>query len=85
MDVVELNSFCIFLRQDLLAFVENITDIASSKKDYMKLYTRENRQDVLVKVKYNNIKHLQKQTVRYDIKRTTNKEAGSNGGYTVNN
>ena len=81
MDVVELNSFCIFLRKDLLSFVENITEIATSKKDYMKLYTRENRQDVLVKVKYNNIKHLQKQNIRYDIKRTNDKETRSNGGH----
>ena len=65
-DVVELKSFCFFYRIDLLDYVSNITEIAESKKDYKKLYTRENRKDVLVKVRYDDIKHLQKQAIRYD-------------------
>jgi len=32
----------------------------------MKLYTRKNRKDVLVKVTYDDIKHLQFQKIRYD-------------------
>jgi len=65
-DVVELNSFCFFDRHELYLFVSNITEIAESKKDYMKLYTREGRKDVIVKVRYDDIKHLNKQTIRYD-------------------
>lgn len=64
-DIVELESFCIFRRDDLFAFVKNISEIAESKNDYMKLYTREGRQDVIVKVTYDNIKHLEQQRLEY--------------------
>ena len=65
-DVIELKSFCFFNRIDLLDYVSNINEIAENKKDYKKLYTRKDRKDVLVKVKYDDIKHLQKQSIRYD-------------------
>lgn len=65
-DVVELKSFCFFCRVDLLNYVSSFTEIADSKKDYNKLYTRENRKDVLVKVRYGDIKHLQKQAITYE-------------------
>ena len=65
-DVIELKSFCFFYRIDLLDYVSNINEIAENKKDYKKLYTRKDRKDVLVKVKYDDIKHLQKQSIKYD-------------------
>lgn len=67
-DIVELQSFCFFKRKDLYLFVKNITEVAKDKNDYMKLYTRKDRQDVIVKVTYNNIKHLQQQAIKYDTK-----------------
>lgn len=73
-DVVELKSFCFFYKDDLLEYVSDITEIAESKKDYKKLYTRENRKDVLVKVRYDDIKHLQTQAIRYDTERHNAKE-----------
>ena len=69
-----LKSFCFFYKDDLLEYVSDITEIAESKKDYKKLYTRENRKDVLVKVRYDDIKHLQTQAIRYDTERHNAKE-----------
>ena len=65
-DVVELSSFCVFYREDLLLFVSTITDIASGKNDYMKLYTRNGRSDVLVKVRYSDIEFLEKYKIKYE-------------------
>lgn len=65
-DIVELQSFCFFNRKDLYLFVKNIKEVAKDKNDYMKLYTRKDRLDVIVKVTYEDIKHLQLQTIRYD-------------------
>ncbi len=67
-DVIELNSFCFFYTKDLFDYVKNIKEITIDKNDYQKLYTRKNRKDVLVKVKYNDIKHLEKQRIKYDNK-----------------
>jgi hypothetical protein len=68
-DIVELESFCFFRRQQLYDLIRGITEVAKSKKDYMKLYTREGRADVIVKAKYSHIQHLQTQIISYsDIK-----------------
>jgi len=65
-DVVELKSFCFFKTKELFDYVKNIKEIAKDKKDYNKLYTRKERKDVLVKVRYNDIKHLEKQKIKYE-------------------
>ena len=67
-DLIELESFCFFKTKDLFDYVKNIKEIAADKNDYNKLYTRKDRKDVLVKVKYNDIKHLEKQRIRYEQK-----------------
>jgi hypothetical protein len=58
-DVVELKQFCFFNRTDLLNYCNNITGRAISKDDFNKLYTRFGRKDLLVKVRYDDIKNLQ--------------------------
>ena len=55
-----------FERVLLYDFVRDIKQKAKNKTEYMKLYTRKNRKDVLVKVTYDDIKHLQFQKIRYD-------------------
>lgn len=65
-DVVDIKSFCFYERQDLYDYVKNISEIAKDKHEYKKLYTRKNRKDVIVKVTYDDIKHLIKQTIKYD-------------------
>lgn len=55
----EENLFMFFKTTDLLRFVEeNVTDRATSNKEYMKLYTRKDRSDNIIKVTYSDIKHL---------------------------
>ena len=65
-DIKELKSFCFFERVLLYDFVRNIKQKAKNKTEYMKLYTRKNRKDVLVKVTYDDIKHLQYQKISYE-------------------
>lgn len=65
-DVKELGAFCFFYREDLLEAVRGIHKIAKSKGEFYKLYTREGRLDVLVKVHYDYIKHLELSRVPYD-------------------
>ena len=65
-DIEELNAFCVYKTKDLLCFISNVKDLAVSKKDYLKLYTRQGRKDVLVKVKYEDIKHLEIQKLNYN-------------------
>lgn len=69
-DIKELNSFCCFKREDLLRFVEqNVVEYTDDKKDYLKFYTRAKwgKKDKIVKVKYSNIKHLQKGFLNYEV------------------
>jgi len=65
-DIIELNSFCFFKRIDLYEYASQFTEIAKDKKDYKKRYTRKDRKDVLIKVTYNDIRHLQKQIIEYE-------------------
>ena len=65
-ELVEWNLFCFFKRADLLNYCKNITDIAENKNDYKKLYTREGRKDVLVKVTYDDIAKYHVISVVYD-------------------
>ena len=46
-DIVELNSFCFFKRDELLQFCSNITEVAKDKTEYKKLYSRKDRDDIL--------------------------------------
>jgi hypothetical protein len=64
-DIHELKQFCFFNRTDLLAYCQKITERADSKDDFNKLYTRFGRQDLLVKVRYDDIKHLQQGVLSY--------------------
>ena len=67
-DILELSSFCIFKRYDLLNFVlTNVHEYTSSSDEYMKFYTRERwgRKDVIVKVSFEHIKHLLIQKLYY--------------------
>lgn len=65
-DVEELESFCVFNRSDLLMFIQdNVRETAKDKTEFMKYYTRLNRRDVLVKVRYDDIKHLLIQKLNY--------------------
>ena len=62
MYIIELNKFSIFKRLDLLKYIENnVKKYTEDKKDYNKFYTRKKwgKKDVLVKVKYEDIKHLE--------------------------
>jgi len=65
-DIVELKSFCIFERLDLYNLVKDIKQTTRSNKEYMKLLSRNGRQDLIVKTKYSHIKHLQKQIISYE-------------------
>lgn len=65
-DIVELKSFCFFKRIDLLKHVSMFKETTTDKRDYNKLYTREGREDVIVKVKYKDISYLQTQAIRYE-------------------
>jgi len=61
------NVFRVFFREDLLNFVvENVTEKTSSKKDYMKIYTREKwgKKDEVVKVRLSDIKHLRHRVLK---------------------
>jgi hypothetical protein len=66
-DIEELGSFCFFRRTDLLQYVqENITEY-TDKKEFNKFYTREKwgKKDVLVKVRYKDIKKYLVQSIAY--------------------
>jgi hypothetical protein len=65
MDIKELKGFYFFPRIDLLDYCSNITETAKHKFEYNKLYTRHGRKDLLVQVRYNDIKHLQKGFIKY--------------------
>ena len=69
-DIVELNSFSIYNRNDLLNFTKAITEITETKEDFLKIYSRTKwgRKDQLIKCRYNDIKHLEKQIIKYERK-----------------
>jgi hypothetical protein len=62
MYVIELQKFSIYKRLDLLNHIKtNTKEYTESKKDYNKFYTRKKwgKKDILVKYKYDDIKHLE--------------------------
>ena len=62
MHIFELDCFSIYLRKDLLKYVnENVFETTENKNDYLKFYTRKKwgKKDMVVKVRYNDIKHLE--------------------------
>jgi hypothetical protein len=65
MDVIDMSSFLFFETKDLLDYCNNIRQIANSKNDYNMVYTRYGRKDQIIKVHYNDIKHLQKGKLTY--------------------
>lgn len=63
MHIEELDLFCLFLRHELLAFIEeNTLAMTTDKREYFKYYTRAKwgNKDMVVKVRYKDIKHLQR-------------------------
>tara|TARA_A100000171_G_C2111994_1_gene135557 strand:+ start:239 stop:700 length:462 start_codon:yes stop_codon:yes gene_type:complete len=64
-DIIELKGFCVFLRKKLFNYCLQFKDVAKDKTEYKKLYTRKDRKDLLIKVKYEHIKHLQTQIINY--------------------
>ena len=67
-DILELSSFAIFKREDLLEFVmENVTEYSQNKNEFMKFYTRAawGKEDLLVKVRFDHIKTLTYQLIGY--------------------
>ncbi len=60
-DILELNSFCIFKRQDLYNHIKDISEYTTNKYEHNKIYTRSKwgKKDELIKVTYNEIKHLE--------------------------
>jgi hypothetical protein len=64
-EVIELSAFCIFETKLLAEFTNQFTSVTQSKEDYYKLYTRKDRNDVIIKVKYDDIKHLEKFKIKY--------------------
>jgi hypothetical protein len=67
-DIIELNSFSVFKTVDLLKYVDNnITEKTNDKRDFNKFYTRSkwNKKDVLIKVRYSDIKNLEVQRLKY--------------------
>ena len=66
MFVKDINCFSMYLREDLLSFVEeNVTEFIDNNKEYLKFYTRKRwgKKDLIVKVRYSDIKHLEKKQV----------------------
>jgi hypothetical protein len=62
MYIIELKKFSIYKRLDLLNYIKtNTKEYTESKKDYNKFYTRKKwgKKDILVKYKYDDIKHLE--------------------------
>jgi hypothetical protein len=62
MFIMELNCFSIYKRTDLLDHIKlNTKEYTEKKTDYNKFYTRKKwgKKDILVKYKYNDIKHLE--------------------------
>jgi len=66
-DVVELKSFCVFNREELLSFANTINEVTESKYDFLKIYSRTkwDRKDQLIKCRYDDIKHLEVQQIQY--------------------
>ncbi len=62
MRISELNCFSIYNRIDLLDFVKlNVKEKTTDKREYLKFYTRERwgKKDLVAKVRYSDIKHLE--------------------------
>ena len=82
--VHELESFCVYNRTDLLNLVGGVTETTTNKKDYWKIYTRSKwgRKDEIVKVSYDDIKHLEIQQIHYP---DASKDAYEFNSYESNN
>jgi len=65
-EIIELNSFCVFPTKDLAEYTNRFTETTQDKTEYYKLYTRKDRLDVIVKVRYEDIKHLEKFKITYE-------------------
>ena len=65
-DIVELTSFCFFETQKLYKWAKQIERKAKNKSEFNALYTRKNRKDVLIKVKYETIKNLETYKINYN-------------------
>lgn len=66
MFVENINSFSIYFREDLLIFIkENVTEFVENNREYLKFYTRKKwgKKDLIVKVRYSDIKHLERKQI----------------------
>ena len=62
MHIAEIDKFSVYLREDLLNHIkENTNEYTEDKKEYNKFYTRKKwgKKDILVKYRYEDIKHLE--------------------------
>ena len=66
-DILDLKSFVFFYREDLLRYVQQYKETTDSKNDYLKWYSRKkwDREDKIIKVKYDHIKHLEVKKYNY--------------------
>ena len=66
-DILDMQEFVFFYREDLLKYVQQFNELTENKKDYLKWYSRKkwSREDKIIKVKYDYIKHLQIKTYSY--------------------
>lgn len=65
-DIIEKSSFCFFKRKDLYNYAIQFKDVAKDKTEYKKRYTRKDRLDVLIKVKYADIEQYLIQEIKYE-------------------
>jgi len=66
-DIIDLQEFVFFYRQDLLEYVQQFTETTDNNKEHLKWYSRTkwDRNDKIIKVKYKHIKHLQIKNYSY--------------------
>ena len=67
--LVDLKAFSFYKRKDLLRFTKGIELRTSNKNEYLKIYTRRNRKDEIIRVKYAHIKYLEQQIIYYEKSR----------------
>jgi len=64
-EIIELNCYSIFKRNDLLKYAQTFKSCTTNKNDFYKIYTRKkwNKKDEIIKVKYDDIKKYELQKI----------------------
>ena len=67
-DILELNAFSVYRRHELFDFIKDINEYTTDKSEHYKIYTRSKwgKKDELIKVKYDDIKHLERLKLPYE-------------------